>query len=409
VQNLKARIVALEAEMAALAALELDILKPILAQRSEDALAWLCSNALGPKHVPLKVKTSIARATAERGENGATLLAKALAKAKEAEEIFVLLDGLCACGDAAKPATAVVATHLGNKDATLREKVAIALATLAMPAAIEPLIKALEVEADAHTRRKLAIALEMITHQSFGETAASWRNWWKTDGSSAVAGGARLGGGTSKLASALSSSNGSKNYYGIPVDGKSIVYVIDCSGSMVASATHPKFDEKRNAIDAGKESRMEATKAALVTVLGKLAPKDKFAIIGFNDLVHPYENGLRVATPLEIDNARDWVQKLGAQNSTNIFDALQEAFRLAGRGSFDKYYESGVDTIFLLTDGAPTTLDGQPDSTLRVIEGVRQWNAAKRVILHTIGIGKEINADFLRKLANENGGTFVQQ
>ena len=154
---------------------------------------------------------------------------------------------------------------------------------------------------------------------------------------------------------------------------------------------------------------MEAMKAALIAVLGKLGPKDKFNVVSFNDLVHPYASGLVVATPLEISNAQDWVRQLTPMNSTNIYEAMEQAFCFAGRGSFDKYYASGVDTIFLLTDGAPTKSDGQPDSTDRVLEGIRQWNSTGRVIVHTIGVGKEINDTFLKKIAAENHGTFVQQ
>jgi Ca-activated chloride channel family protein len=154
---------------------------------------------------------------------------------------------------------------------------------------------------------------------------------------------------------------------------------------------------------------MEATKAALIAVLGKLGPKDKFDVVSFNDLVHPYASGLVAATPLEVSNAQDWVRQLTPMYSTNIYDAMQHAFRLAGRGSFDKYYVAGVDTIFLLTDGAPTTPDGRLDSTDRVLEGVRQWNSTGRIVIHTIGIGKDINDVFLKKMAAENHGTFVQQ
>jgi hypothetical protein len=408
---LKDRIAELEAEVAAIAGLERDVAAPLLAQKSDESFHWLLANALGAKKLPLKLKTSIARLSAGRGEGTAeavALMTKQLAKAKDGEEVFVLIDGLSACGPAARPAAATVAARLSEKEPTLREHAAAALVALAAADGIEPLIRALEAETDAHTRRRIAVALETLTRQQFGETAPAWRSWWKGEGEKTFAAGAPAGGGVSALAKALTVSGG-RNYYGIPVDGKSIVYVIDCSGSMVASVNAPHYDEKRNSVDAGKGSRMEATKAALIAVLGKLGPKDKFDVVSFNDLVHPYASGLVAATPLEVSNAQDWVHQLSPMYSTNIYDAMQHAIRLAGRGSFDKYYVAGVDTIFLLTDGAPTTPDGRLDSTDRVLEGVRQWNSTGRIVIHTIGIGKDINDVFLKKMAAENHGTFVQQ
>ena len=80
----------------------------------------------------------------------------------------------------------------------------------------------------------------------------------------------------------------------------------------------------------------------------------------------------------------------------------------AGRGSQDRYYESAVDTIFLLTDGTPTTNDGQPDSTARIFSATRAWNPQGHVVIHTIAIGRDLNASFLRQIADENGGRCVE-
>ena len=83
------------------------------------------------------------------------------------------------------------------------------------------------------------------------------------------------------------------------------------------------------------------------------------------------------------------------------------SFRFAGRGAHDKYYDLGVDTIFLLTDGTPTTTDGKQDSTEKIIKAVERWNPYRRVVVHTIGIGEKINRPFLERLAADNGGRFV--
>jgi VWA domain-containing protein len=419
-QSLKSSVIALSGEIDAMAALERDVIAPLLELKSDDSVAWLCRNAMSAKQVPYKLKVAVAQRAAVRDASMVALLSASLAKAKENEEIAILIAGLAAAGPAAKPAAAAVAARLAEKEPAIREQAAAALAVIAAPEGVAPLIHALEVESDAHTKQKIAIALEILTHKEFGLTAGAWKDWWKREGEAAVAGGAQLGGGSSKLARSLTEpivklagarpkDPNARSYYGIPVDGRSIVYVIDCSGSMVASITDPHYDEKRVPENGGRDSRMEASKTALIDVLGRLGPKDQFDVIAFSDQIHPYAPGLRAASPTEVVCAQDFVKKLEPANCTNIKGAMQEAFRLAGRGAFDKWYASGVDTIFLLTDGAPTTPDNKLDSTDAVLESVRQWNPNRRVVIHTIGIGKDVNDVFLKQLASENGGRFVWQ
>ena len=60
------------------------------------------------------------------------------------------------------------------------------------------------------------------------------------------------------------------------------------------------------------------------------------------------------------------------------------------------------------TDGAPTTPDGDLDSTAKILLAVREWNPLNLVTIHTIGIGGELNGEFLRELASQNGGEYQE-
>ncbi len=377
---------------------------------SDESIAWLVTNVIGQKKLPLTLKLFVSHEAGGRGDAMAVPMMKALAKATTAEELAVVLEGIGDCGKSAQSCAPTVLKALENDDANVREQAAYALARLAVPTAIEPLIARLELEEGA-TRRRLGIALEVLTRQKLGDSVRAWRDWLAKEGADYVAGKKPLGGGSSGLAAALTApADPKKNvyYYGIPLEGKSIVYVIDCSGSMIVSAKHPEY--KDNApVDAGDESRMEATKDALIEVLGKLTKGDKFDIVCFNDVVQVYSPTMLVGATNEIKKAQGWVRELHGASTTNIHDAMQEAFKLAGRGAQDKYYKSVVDTIFLLTDGSPTKVDNTPDSTERIIEDVRRWNPTKHVVIHTIGIGKDLNVPFLQQIAKDNGGRFVQQ
>ena len=101
-----------------------------------------------------------------------------------------------------------------------------------------------------------------------------------------------------------------------------------------------------------------------------------------------------------------WIKGLSAASSTNIYDALDSAFRVAGMGARDRHYDLGADTIFLLSDGSPTKPDGTADDWEKILRAVNEWNRLKRVVVHTIGIGGH-NAAFMSRLARENGGTYV--
>ena len=75
-------------------------------------------------------------------------------------------------------------------------------------------------------------------------------------------------------------------------------------------------------------------------------------------------------------------------------------------GVSDKNYEPAADTIFLLSDGAPTNFDLTDDDPERIFRAVKEWNALGRVKIHTIGLMGH-KASFMERLAEENGGTYT--
>ena len=378
---------------------------------SDGAIAWLVANVIGGKRLPLSLKLAVARTAGTRGDRMAPPLVQALAKATSAEELAVVLAAIAGCGREAEEAAPAAIRALKHEDPAVREQAAWALAHLTAPEAIEPLIARLEQES-GRTQRRIGVALEILTGQQHGESPRAWRDWFTREGADYAAGKVPLSKGRSKLADALTAPADPKKgvyYYGIPQEGKSIVYVIDCSGSMRVSIKGGGGRGAGPPEDAGPDSRMEATKDALIEVLGKLTKDDRFNVVCFNDVVVPYLTTMVAGTGKEIQKAQAWVRALQPASTTNIHDAMQEAFKLAGRGAADKYYKSNVDTIFLLTDGSPTRPDNQPDSTERILDSVRRWNPTKHVVIHTIGIGKDLNVTFLQQIARENGGRFVQQ
>ena len=82
----------------------------------------------------------------------------------------------------------------------------------------------------------------------------------------------------------------------------------------------------------------------------------------------------------------------------------------AGRWGKGKAVQGAADTIFLLSDGAPTGADGQPlprDALEKAYEAFLDANRVARCVVHTIGIGPGHNAWFMRQLAEDTGGQYL--
>ena len=75
------------------------------------------------------------------------------------------------------------------------------------------------------------------------------------------------------------------------------------------------------------------------------------------------------------------------------------------RGLFDKYYGAGFDTMYVLTDGAPSWGDVLEPEEIRRL--VRETNALRKITIHCVTFGDKNATDFLRLLAEENGGRHI--
>ncbi len=375
--------------------------------RNGDALVWLVDHLIGEERYAFSLKVAAMRSVAQGGRTIVDPLVRALGRAKRNDDLVAVLlaaQQLEKLGQGMADAIVPLVDHAAP---TVREHAALALAKLAAPQGIEPLVRRIEKET-GRTQLRFAAALEILTRQKFGLGVNAWKSWFAAEGIRYTSGQAELGGGEPEV-----TQQATGYFHGIPQDSRSIIYVIDVSGSMVVSMTHPVFEgspprQKPIPAPAGEESRMECSRKELIKSLGDLPPGTRFDIVSFGTEAKRYSPKMVEASAAAIKKAQKWVEELAPEGSTNIHDAMESALALAGRGSADKYYDSTVDTIFLLTDGQPT-IGPNPDDPERVVELVRRMNALKRVTVHTIGLGNGIDDVFLKKLAADNSGVFVQR
>ena len=164
----------------------------------------------------------------------------------------------------------------------------------------------------------------------------------------------------------------------VPADktlSKEIIFILDTSGSM-----------------SGEKIRQ--AKEALTFCLNSLNPNDKFNIIDFDDQVKSFKERLVQANPENIKNALGFVQSTEADGGTNINDALLTGLKQIGSGNKASF-------IIFLTDGLPTV--GVTDIG-NILQNVKDQNRS-RVRIFVFGVGYDVNAHFLDKLAQDNHAT----
>ena len=294
--------------------------------------------------------------------------------------------------------------------AAARENLAMLKSKLVIPVLIAGL--------DAELRRKkdpwsldirLHQALEGLTGLKMPRGQAStWQQFWRKEGA------------TFKFAPAgkKAGDEGAKNsrydkFFNLELFSNRVMFIVDFSGSMIENIT---LKTKGVGTAGGGGSRM-TTKAKLVVdelkkMVMTLKDGDLFNIIVFGDDVRIWKTAKdgKPALMKMNDGLRDellggYLDNLHPAGMTNLYGALEVALGLGGRGLHDNYYSAGYDTLYVLSDGAPTA--GKITDTAEILRVVREANALKKISINTITFGQLNQLRFLKKLAEENGGRHV--
>lgn len=265
-----------------------------------------------------------------------------------------------------------------------------------------------------------------------------------------------------------------QRFFGVETEGERICYVVDMSDSMckeispeskpaTTPITGPKVKKKRELMDEGDlpwhkiKTRWDLAREQLRISLFRLTPDKHFSIVWFGTESGTPDSckGMIKATKANVDRVLAELDKIEVgkpdanispdgvlKGRTNMHSGLKRAYGLAGRGFVDtcayvdpEALTEGCDTIFLLSDGAPSFDDyeatdkdyGEGNVVMDqeyskgaartpqlkypgpyvhdewLIEDVRRMNAFRRIRLHCIGLG-EANMDLLKRLAEMGHG-----
>lgn len=336
----------------------------------------------------------------------------------------------CAAFDAlaelkAKEVIAPAQKSLADESWQVRVSAIEALGIVRDKSSIPLLVARLEVE-EGRLVEDLGKALDAITGRSLGTRVELWKRFWESNEKRfEIPSDAEL----AKIAAAKAKNKeryvrpGSASFHGIDTPSRSILFVIDVSGSMEDLVV------ERERFEAGEYPswvRMDIVKTELARTVEGLEPYVNFGIVSFATETKRWKKKLVPANVINKKSALDFVKRLEplggnskqdlaqaglggsadlSAGKTNTYAALSLALGMTEGGSNSReQYLSEVDTIFFLSDGRPT--HGKYIDTKEILTRVIEANKIRKVVLHTIAIGN-FSKGFMKALAENNGGTFV--
>jgi len=361
-------------------------------KKAPDSERYLVRHALKAKEPHLRAR--VAEVLSRRPDVPLGVFLGAMAQEREPGVRAVLASALGHLGARAQDRIAEITPLLEDPDERVRVALARSLARLHVPEAVEPLIARLGQE-KGRARHDLARALLSLTGEKIGPDPDGWARWWQGNRDLVLGEGLPPpGGGKGDLRAHRWKGEGGF-YYGLPQVSRRIIYILDISDSM-------RFVHEG-------QTRLERCVAEVNRAIGALPRTATFTVLAYNSEVRPWRTEMSPATPANKEAAKAFIAELRHAHTTNIYDALREAFVIAGGGASKKGTRVKADTIYLLSDGAPTLPDASYDDPERILQAAREWNSLQRVTIHTIGIGKGLKFTFLMKLAEEHHGEFTHK
>lgn len=285
-----------------------------------------------------------------------------------------------------------------------------ALANIPDKKVVTPLVDYMRQLKGGRLRYESNAALKAVTGQDFNPDAATWDGWWKKNEAEFKAAQAKAPVFNEELKGEKPDKDNKEGltYYEIPLTENRIVFLLDTSGSMTQG---------------GKPNRFEKARDQLKDLVMRLDEnKVLFNIIAYSSNVRRWNK----QAPLVQANAAN--KKLACQflddsrpgGGTQTMSGMEEALR-------EVAFINGVETIFLITDGAPQpmmhsnvkTIAELPKGNSDIRRRMKWINQVLKVRIHTIGIYTRIAGDppeqdaagmkdFLQGVAKDNDGTYKE-
>jgi hypothetical protein len=205
--------------------------------------------------------------------------------------------------------------------------------------------------------------------------------------------------------------------FGIPVQGSRVLFIVDLSRSMTFEMD-PEFK-----LPSGKRpTRMEFAQEALRKVIQEMPEATKFNFITYNGnpKAEVWNKDMIAATAKNKEKALKFVEAFRPDGGTNMWAGLEEGLKMKSLVYGDRY-ETTVDEMFVVSDGAPSV--GDIVDAQEILNLVTETNRFSKVRINTIFMTSDneeernINRmggrkqsllpdELMEKMAKQNGGTF---
>jgi hypothetical protein len=254
------------------------------------------------------------------------------------------------------------------------------------PACIDMLISDL-FEETPRLQKDIYEILDHATANQLPHTPQDIKDWWKVvkDGFKAVPRGRK-----NKVEGAVATRvRHPKRYFTMTVGTNQVAIVFDTSGSMQEGRIRLEKDEDGKG--GGVGTPFDVTKQQIIGLLKSFRGKALFNLISYADEVKPFKRKLTRNSRGNLKAAAKYLDGLKAKGETNLYDALMLTLS-----------DSEVDTIFLLSDGAPNR--GARIEARDILEGIQLANRFRKVRINTIQIGDP--SPLMEAIAKSNGGQY---
>lgn len=292
------------------------------------------------------------------------------------QERLAAVDCVAASGDAA--GAPLLHGRLADPVWQVRLAAAQGLGAVRARESVPLLIALLAKEDRIRVRRAAAESLFRLTGEDYGDFHDIWERWWRERGDGFVL--------PEKTPERKTAAPGERRtvaeFYGVPVDSHRVAFVLDVSSSMGASPFSAEGSELERAV---KET---------LKVVKAMPNHAKVNVIVFESRIRLWKKGLTTLSAGARKALGNFLAEQRPSGSTNLYDALEAALKL-----------KGVETIYLLSDGDPTT--GKFTGEEEILEAVQQLNRDKRAAVHCVALGG--GSRLLKRLSEATMGTYVQR
>jgi len=210
-------------------------------------------------------------------------------------------------------------------------------------------------------------------------------------------------------------------FAGIPVEGSRVLFILDLSRSMTFQMGKQQVQRSRKGRkDPAPSTRMDYARRELATAIDAMSENSSFNMITFDgdNKARQWNKSMTPATERNREKFKKFISGLKPDGGTNLWSALELALKTKSLVYGDQY-ETNVDEIFILSDGAPSV--GEVLDPIEILRLVKESNRFAKMRINTVFISSDSEEErrqpaewmtikpevLMRRLAEQNGGKCV--